>query len=235
MLIQKRLLEQLINMASDSAEYLNSGEHWITVHPHGKDSKGQPLLVKDGETSKEAVDRKFGDGKTKTSNFIGKKYYDRRGTENIVTGYHKGLQKYMVSTGLTGIHDLYDEKELQENIDASADNKKRVDEEEAKKVQQAKEQEIAEKEYKDIKGFAEDKSEMQKGKIQKTLNEKINYSTYGYLKRKEGIKLITEDGYKPKTRIEKEKTKYMLFNDETKRYYDINKTEYEYAEYLLNL
>lgn len=62
MLIQKKLLEQLISLASDSAEYLNSGEHWITVHPHGKDSKGQPLLVKDGETSKQAVERKFGNG-----------------------------------------------------------------------------------------------------------------------------------------------------------------------------
>lgn len=58
MLIQKKLLEQLISLASDSAEYLN--EKWITVHPHGKDSKGQPLLVKDGETNKEAVERKFG-------------------------------------------------------------------------------------------------------------------------------------------------------------------------------
>lgn len=125
MLIQKKLLEQLISLASDSAEYLN--EKWITVKPHGEESKGTHVLVKDGETAKEAVERKFGGSKSKakTSNFIGKKYYDRRGTENIVTGYHEGLQKYMVSTGLTGIHDLYDEKELQENIDASADYKKK--------------------------------------------------------------------------------------------------------------
>lgn len=60
MLIQKKLLEQLIELASDSAEYLNSSEHWITVKPHGAESKGTHVLVKDGETSKEAVDRKFG-------------------------------------------------------------------------------------------------------------------------------------------------------------------------------
>ena len=62
MLIQKRLLEQLINMASDSAEYMNSSEHWITVKPHGAESKGTHVLVKDGESNKDAVERKFGDG-----------------------------------------------------------------------------------------------------------------------------------------------------------------------------
>ena len=235
MLIQKQLLEKLIELASDSAEYLN--EKWITAHPHGKDRKGTHILVEDGETSQEAVERKFGDAKskTKTSDFIGKKYYDRRGTENIVTGFHEGLQKYMVSTGLTGIHDLYDEKELQENIDASADYKKRVDEEEAQKVKKAKEQEIADKEYKDVKGFAEDRSEMQKGKILKTLNEKVNYTDFGFVTRKEAMGKLLEVGYLPKTREQQGKTKYMLLNPDTKRYYDVNKTEYEYTEHLSNL
>ena len=59
MLIRKDLLNKLIELASDSAEYLNSSEHWITVKPHGEDSKGTHILVKDGETSKEAVERKF--------------------------------------------------------------------------------------------------------------------------------------------------------------------------------
>lgn len=63
MLIQKQLLEKLIELASDSAEYLN--EKWITVHPHGSDSKGTHVKVEDGETNKEAIDRKFGDGKAK--------------------------------------------------------------------------------------------------------------------------------------------------------------------------
>jgi hypothetical protein len=56
MQVRKDLIENLIGIV---AEYCNS-EHWITVHPHGKDGKGQPLLVEDGETSKEAVERKFG-------------------------------------------------------------------------------------------------------------------------------------------------------------------------------
>lgn len=71
MLIQKRLLEQLIELASDSAEYLN--EKWITVKPHGEDSKGTHVLVKDGETSKEAVERKFS-GKAKEKNEDKPKY-----------------------------------------------------------------------------------------------------------------------------------------------------------------
>lgn len=33
---------------------------WITVHPNGEDSKGTHLFIKDGETAKEAIDRKFG-------------------------------------------------------------------------------------------------------------------------------------------------------------------------------
>jgi hypothetical protein len=59
MLIQKKLLEQLISLASDSVEYLN--DKWITIHPKGHE-KGQPLLIKDGETPKQAIDRKFGKG-----------------------------------------------------------------------------------------------------------------------------------------------------------------------------
>jgi len=56
MLIDKKLLNQLIDLATVSVEYLN--DRWITVHPQGHE-KGQPLLVKDGESNKEAIDRKF--------------------------------------------------------------------------------------------------------------------------------------------------------------------------------
>lgn len=34
-------------------------EKWITIHPNGEDGKGRPLLIKDGETVKEAVERKI--------------------------------------------------------------------------------------------------------------------------------------------------------------------------------
>lgn len=73
MLIRKDLLNKLIELASDSAEYLN--EKWITVKPHGEDSKGTHVLVKDGETSKEAVERKF-DSKTNPRADARKRYQE---------------------------------------------------------------------------------------------------------------------------------------------------------------
>ena len=45
-------------------------DRWITVHPHGKDEKGQPLLVRDGETNKDAIDRKYKDDKKSYQNEI---------------------------------------------------------------------------------------------------------------------------------------------------------------------
>ena len=69
MLINKELFNQLLNMAIEGIEYQN--ERWITVKPHGDDSKGVHLKVEDGETNKQAIDRKFGDGKsTKKDDFI---------------------------------------------------------------------------------------------------------------------------------------------------------------------
>jgi len=92
MLIQKKLLEKLIELAGDSAEYLN--EKWITVHPHGSDSKGTHVKVEDGETSKEAVERKFGSGDKKelTKSQIEKKieevYAEKRKIGKSVDNYN---------------------------------------------------------------------------------------------------------------------------------------------------
>ena len=73
MLIRKDLLNKLIELASDSAEYLN--QRWITVKPHGAESKGTHVLVKDGESNKDAIDRKFGNGEL-TKSQIEKKIED---------------------------------------------------------------------------------------------------------------------------------------------------------------
>lgn len=35
-------------------------DKWITIHPHGEEGKGRPLLLKDGETPKEAIERTYG-------------------------------------------------------------------------------------------------------------------------------------------------------------------------------
>ena len=40
-------------------------DKWITIHPNGEDNKGRHLLLKDGETPKEAVERKVAEWKEK--------------------------------------------------------------------------------------------------------------------------------------------------------------------------
>lgn len=42
---------------NSKAEVIN--DKWITIHPNGEDSKGRPLLLKDGETPKEAIERAY--------------------------------------------------------------------------------------------------------------------------------------------------------------------------------
>ena len=37
-------------------------DRWITIHPNGEDEKGRHLLLKDGETPKEAIERTYGKG-----------------------------------------------------------------------------------------------------------------------------------------------------------------------------
>ena len=44
-------------------EFLQNEDKWITVKPNGKENKGRPLLVKDGETPKKAIERAFGSKK----------------------------------------------------------------------------------------------------------------------------------------------------------------------------
>jgi hypothetical protein len=39
-------------------EYEN--DKWITIHPNGEENKGRPLLLKDGEAPKQAIDRVYG-------------------------------------------------------------------------------------------------------------------------------------------------------------------------------
>lgn len=49
-------------------------DRWITVHPNGEDEKGRPLLIKDGETPKEAMQRQWGlDDGQQTLDFKGAK------------------------------------------------------------------------------------------------------------------------------------------------------------------
>lgn len=46
-----------------------NNDKWITIHPNGEDGKGRHLLLKDGETPKEAIDRTYGDKKESKKKF----------------------------------------------------------------------------------------------------------------------------------------------------------------------
>lgn len=53
-------------------------DKWITIHPNGKDSKGRPLLLKDGETPEEAIERTYGNKQQKVKrNELQQKEYER--------------------------------------------------------------------------------------------------------------------------------------------------------------
>lgn len=70
-----------------------NNDKWITIHPNGEDGKGRHLLLKDGETPKEAIERTYGkkdniskDYKENTSHY-GKKEHQ----EEIISLY-EGLK-----------------------------------------------------------------------------------------------------------------------------------------------
>jgi hypothetical protein len=92
MLVCKDLLEQLMNMAVNGIEYQN--DKWITIHPKGHE-KGQPLLIKDGETPKQAIDRKFGKGDAEKDNK----------THKITLNYYESDRPYIAK--ITGPHEKY--------------------------------------------------------------------------------------------------------------------------------
>lgn len=55
-----------------------NNDKWITIHPNGEDGKGRHLLLKDGETPKEAIDRTYGkDEKSDTKDKFGDKGFKK--------------------------------------------------------------------------------------------------------------------------------------------------------------
>ena len=106
MLIRKDLLNNLLELA-----YLNakSGEHWITVKPHGAESKGTHLLVKEGESNKEAVERKF-DSKDKEDitkitldEWMSKPRTFSKGKREITLNEFRARNKYDIPLGEHGM------------------------------------------------------------------------------------------------------------------------------------
>lgn len=63
-------------------------DKWITIHPNGEDEKGKHLLLKDGETPKEAIERTYGD-KNKSSEDLRKEF--QKYQNEIFEKHKKGI------------------------------------------------------------------------------------------------------------------------------------------------
>lgn len=50
---------ELHNKYGENRNINIDNDKWITIHPNGEDSKGRPLLLKDGESPKEAIERSY--------------------------------------------------------------------------------------------------------------------------------------------------------------------------------
>ena len=113
--------------------------------------------------------------------------------------------------------------------------------------QQKKEKHIQkQQEYNNTYGYTDNLKPCQKGRILKILNKEFNYYDYGTLKRKDFILKVLKEGYKPQIKdkivssIKKvkgkrqEKYKYNVpVIEKDNKFYEITKTEYDYAMYLL--
>ncbi|MBQ2319174.1 MAG: hypothetical protein IIW86_02900 [Clostridia bacterium] len=88
-------------------------DKWITVHPNGEGTKGTHLLVKDGETAGQAIERKFGNNQPELfgKSYFGKsELYGKKADERRAKEYEKAKNKPI---GIEDLHDiLADEKKL---------------------------------------------------------------------------------------------------------------------------
>ena len=55
-------IQEVKEQLKDIFRAVINNDKWITIHPNGEDGKGRPLLLKDGESPKEAIERTYGKG-----------------------------------------------------------------------------------------------------------------------------------------------------------------------------
>ena len=69
-------------------------DKWITVHPNGEGTKGTHLLVKDGKTAGQAIERKFGNNQPELfgKSYFGKsELYGKKADERRAKEYEKDI------------------------------------------------------------------------------------------------------------------------------------------------
>lgn len=175
------------------------------------------------------------------TNKYGDKYYQVKET-NLITG------EVNTTTLLTpdDIQRNLDNQELIINKNRSAIESHK---EREIRTEIEKQKELAEQlEYENVYGYLDNKTPMQKGKILKTLNVKAHYhnnGTYlGHMTRKDFLYKMISEGY---TTAHLKDLKYWGKDYELKTksneyrlvapdesFYEITKTEFDYANYLIN-
>lgn len=66
-----------------------NNDKWITIHPNGEDAKGKHLLLKDGESPKEAIERTYSKGEKSDTNDDGEK---KKSTFKPIKGIMQSLK-----------------------------------------------------------------------------------------------------------------------------------------------
>ena len=140
---------------------------------------------------------------------------------------------------------LDNQNEIKEKIKKAIEYHKKQEKEE---VQRKEKEDQKQKEYENVYGFCDKMSPMQKGKILKVLNKTYNYYSDGKfianmsrkdflkkhiennncIKHLKDLKYFTKDG---ECKIKNNEYRLVL-KDNT--FYEITKTEYNYANYLIN-
>lgn len=192
---------------------------------------------------------------SKNDKYIGKKFFVGDKEEEII-GYDDNHKMYVGKPAYDwGGNNLYtkehlDKYYLPENYNFEEDKARREKEKQENErilTEKKLQKENEEKEYNDIKGYAEDKTPLQKGKILKALNKQVWYKKINNgqpTTSKKAVEEMVEQGFKPKKetfyktfkrngeRFEKEENKLVMMNEQGE-FYNINLTEFNYAKHLI--
>lgn len=143
-------------------------DKWITIHPHGEDEKGRHLLLKDGETPKEAMQRQWGayekrQAKEGSKETTKETYYDDDMEESYTDSYADSIKKdfdeFMKSKKEEKKEDYYEEDNEESYTQDYADSIKKDFDEFMKSRKEEKKEETKSEEDKSIDKYLTDKSD----------------------------------------------------------------------------
>lgn len=183
------------------------------------------------------------------ANYIGMKLKDFQGSTIEIVSYNENFKMYQgKETNVNGIvtNPLLNDDDIEFYISKQQEIKAYEEKTQKVKSEQSKKEEEEKTEYENVNGFCDNLSPMQKARTLKTLNTEIRYNGK-WMTRKSFVLHLILEGYTPtikdkvmssNRKIQGErivKYKYnvpTLVNDN--RFYEVTKTEYNYALYLLD-